>query len=161
MNARRRQWLSILGIVALATSLAACAPTVALQPAALADAPSCAAVTVRLPDEISGLAKRETNAQATGAWGQPTAVVLHCGVEAPPPTSLLPCYTVDGIDWLVDDTDSPTFVFTSYGRDPAVTVAIDNTVVAGVSVLESLSYAVSQLPATGACISVDDLAAVS
>lgn len=146
-----------IGVAALGLGLSACTPAVAMRPAPAAAEPICAGVTVRLPDAIGELTKRETTAQATGAWGEPTAVLLHCGAESPAPTSLLPCYTVDGVDWLIDDSDSPTFLFTSYGRTPAVTVAIDNTVVAGVSVLESLSYAVSQLPITGSCISVDDL----
>lgn len=147
---------------ALAGGLAACTPIVTMQPAELAASPDCAAVTVRLPSSIGdgdeAIARRETDAQATGAWGQPTAVLLHCGLPTPPPTSELPCVTPpDGsVDWLVDDSDAPTYVFTSYGRDPAVSVAVDNTVIAGVTVLDALDTAVSQLPKVGACVGVDD-----
>lgn len=149
-----RRLLAILVAGALAVPLTACAQIVALEPAPQAAAPACAAVSVRLPSIISDLPRRETNAQATGAWGQPTAVILHCGVPTPPPTSELLCVTPPGgaVDWLMDDTDAPTYVFTSYGRTPAVSVAVDNTVVSGVNVLDALDVAVSQLPQEGSCI---------
>lgn len=149
-----RRSLAIAIAFAAALPLAACSPIVALDPAEDAASPACAAVTVRLPAAIADLPRRETNAQATGAWGDPTAVVLHCGVPVPPPTSELLCVTPPGgaVDWLVDDRDAPTYVFTSYGRTPAVSVVLDNTVVSGVNVLEALDTAVSQLPQDGACI---------
>jgi hypothetical protein len=146
-----------LGAGALLLILTACAPTVALQPAEDAASPDCAPVSVRLPDEIGGLPGRETNAQATGAWGDPVAVILHCGVAIPAPTAELPCYTIDGIDWLVDPADAPNYVFTTYGREPAVSVVVDSEVASGRTVIEALSSAVSWLPSNGrACISVED-----
>lgn len=141
----------------LVLGVSACTTAVAMQPATNAADPHCADVTVRLPPDIDDLPKRETTAQATGAWGTPTAVLLHCGVEPPAPTSTMPCYTVGDVDWLVDDTDDPEYRFTSYGRDPAVTVVLDNTVVAGISVLEALNAAVAQLPVTGACLALEDV----
>lgn len=142
---------------AVAVALVGCSPIVALEPAEDAASPDCANVTVRLPDEIGGLAERETNAQATGAWGDPTAIILHCGLEAPAPTSELPCETVGDVDWLIDGSEAPNFVFTTYGRSPAVSVAIDNTVVAGRTVLEALETAVATLPETGSrCIGLDE-----
>lgn len=140
--------------VLLAATLAGCAPIVAMEPAEFAASPDCAKVTVRLPSGIDGHAQRETNAQATGAWGDPTVVLLHCGAPPPSPTSELPCVTApDGeVDWLVDDSAAPTYVFTSYGRTPAVVVTVDNTAVAGVTALAELDDAVSQLPQDGACV---------
>ena len=134
--------------------LAACAQIVALEPAADAASPECAAVSVRLPAAIGNLAGRETNAQATGAWGDPTSVVLHCGVPVPPPTSTLLCVTVPGgtVDWLRDDSEDPIFLFTSYGRTPAVSVAIDSTAASGLEVLDAIDNAVSQLPQEGSCL---------
>jgi len=157
-----RRTLALGTIVLGAFTLSACAPVVALGAAEDAADPACAAVTVRLPDEIGdgGVAfpARETNAQATGAWGDPVAVVLHCGVPTPPPTAEFPCVTAPGgvVDWLVDDTRAPDYIFTSYGRSPAVSVVIDNTVISGVSVLDAVDNAVSQLPQTGSCISIED-----
>ncbi|HWL03065.1 MAG TPA: DUF3515 family protein [Microbacteriaceae bacterium] len=146
--------LTIAIACSLAVPLASCAQIVALEPAADAASPACAAVSVRLPSAIGDLPGRETNAQATGAWGEPTSVILHCGVPAPPPTSELLCVTPPGgaVDWLMDDSDAPTYVFTSYGRTPAVSVAVDNTVVSGVNVLDALDVAVSQLPQDGSCL---------
>ncbi|NYF11311.1 hypothetical protein HDC94_002467 [Leifsonia sp. AK011] len=141
-----------LGIAAVALLLAGCAPTVALEPADDAASPLCAEVTVRLPDAIDEFAARETNAQATGAWGQPVAVVLHCGVPTPAPTAEFPCVTVEGIDWLRDDTDAPSYVFTSYGRTPAVEVVVDSDVASGLDALTALAPAVGRLPVEGACI---------
>jgi len=141
-----------LGIAAVALLLAGCAPTVALEPAADAASPLCAEVTVRLPDAIDEFAARDTNAQATGAWGQPVAVVLHCGVPTPAPTAEFPCVTVEGIDWLRDDTDAPSYVFTSYGRTPAVEVVVDSDLASGLDALTALAPAVGRLPVDGACI---------
>ena len=151
----------------LVGGLAACSPTVALDPAPDAADPACAAVSVRLPDEIdeqgTKLVERETNAQATAAWGDPAAVVLRCGVPVPPPTSALPCNTVtdrggNSVDWLVDDSKDPIFTFTTYGRTPSVSVTIDYGVIGSASVLDALSSAVNQLPGNGhRCIGLDDL----
>jgi len=158
MNAPRRRaaarGLAVLIAAAAGGLLAGCSAIVALEPAADAASPACAAVSVRLPDAIADLPGRETNAQGTGAWGDPTAVVLHCGVPAPPPTSELICVTPPGgaVDWLRDDTDAPTYLFTSYGRTPAVSVAIDNNVVGGATVLDALDDAVAQLPKDGECL---------
>jgi hypothetical protein len=136
----------------LALVLTGCAPTVALEPADDAASPACAEVTVRLPDTVAGLVSRETNAQATGAWGEPAGVILRCGVPSPAPTAVLPCVTVGGVDWLRDDANDPSFVFTTYGRTPAVEVIIDATAASGLDALTDLAFAVGQLPVEGACI---------
>ncbi len=145
------------GIVAALTVgvLAGCAPAVALEPADDAANPACAEVSVRLPDTVAELPRRLTNAQATGAWGEPTGVILRCGVPVPAPTATLPCVTVDGVDWLRDGADDPNFVFTTYGRNPAIEVIIDSAVVSGFSALNDLARAVSQLPIEGQCIAPD------
>ncbi|MCY7413441.1 MAG: DUF3515 domain-containing protein [Salinibacterium sp.] len=145
------------GIVAglLIGLLAGCAPTVALEPADDAVNPACAEVIVRLPDTVAELPRRSTNAQATGAWGEPTAVILRCGVPVPAPTAALACVTVDGVDWLRDDSNDPSFVFTTYGRNPAIEVIIDSNTVSGFGALNDLARAVSQLPIEGKCLSPD------
>jgi hypothetical protein len=132
--------------------LAGCAPVVALDPAADAANPKCADVIVQLPETVAGLESRETNAQGTGAWGQPASVILRCGVPVPAPTATLPCITVEGVDWLRDDSDDPNFVFTTYGRDPAVEVIVDDRKASGLSTLSDLSSAVSAIAAEGACV---------
>lgn len=132
--------------------LAGCSPTVALEPATQANSPECANTTVRLPDTVADLPRRSVNAQATAAWGEPVAVIVRCGLPTPPP-STLPCASVEGIDWLRDDSDAPTFVFTTYGLDPATEVIVDSEVVSGTTVLRDLARAVgSQSAPIGQCL---------
>lgn len=114
-----------------------------------ANDPACAAVIVRLPASVDGQDRRWSDAQATGAWGTPTSVLLTCGLEAPGP-SLLPCETAGGVDWLIDDSEAPHYRFTTFGRSPALEVYLDSSVVSGRSVLDSLGTAVQQLPSDGA-----------
>ena len=138
--------------------LSSCAAIVPLEPADDAVNPSCAEVSVHLPESVANLDSRETNAQATGAWGEPASIILRCGVPVPPPTAEFACVPVDGIEWLRDDSNDPTFVFTTYGRDPAVEVIIDGTVASGLEVLTDLSDAVGALPKNGReCVSLGDL----
>jgi len=147
-----------LSLLALVPLLASCSASVALEPAPDAANPACAAVIVALRniDSVAELPARETDAQGTGAWGNPTGVILHCGVPVPAPTASLPCVTVDGVDWLRDDTDDPNFVFTTYGRDPAVEVIVNDTAASALAALTDLSAAVIEIPATGKCIAAED-----
>ncbi len=114
-------------------------PVVSLDPAPDAINPLCADVIVHLPDSAGDLPSRETSAQGTAAWGKPTAVILACGVDVPR-ASALPCVTIDGIDWLQDESRSPQYLFTTFGREPAVQVLIDTDAVtpAGASVAPGL-----------------------
>ncbi|MEO6943726.1 MAG: DUF3515 family protein [Lacisediminihabitans sp.] len=127
--------------------LSACAPTVALTPAADATNPTCADVIVRLPKSVADQGIRQTNAQATSAWGDPAAVLLRCGVTPPGPTSTQ-CATVKSIDWLIDDSKKPVYTFTTYGRTPAVQVVVDSNLTQGQGtiVLDQLSNAISFIP---------------
>ena len=125
-----------------------------MTPAPDANDPACADVMVLLPGQVDGQQRRWTDAQGTGAWGDPLAVLLTCGVEVPGP-STLPCQTAGGVDWLVDDSSAPRFRFTSYGRTPAVEVYLEygapgeEGAVSGRAVLEALGQAVNRLPHTG------------
>lgn len=108
----------------VALTMSGCQAAVPMEPAALANDPECAEVIVRLPDTIGSFDRRTTNAQSTAAWGEPSAVLLRCGLEPSGP-SALPCFTVNGVDWLRDDTQAPLYLFTTYGRTPAVEVFVD------------------------------------
>lgn len=116
----------------------------------------CAEVTVRLPDEVAGLTQRETNAQATGAWGDPASVLFWCGAPAPGPTTDR-CVSVNGIDWIIDESEEPRYRFTSYGRFPTVTVVVDNAVVSGTTAITDLSSAVSVTAVVNRCVGAEDL----
>jgi hypothetical protein len=121
-----------------------------------ANSPECAAVTVRLPDLVADLPQRETTAQATGAWGEPASVLLTCGVAIPGPTTM-PCVTINNVDWIEDDSQAPLYQYTTFGREPAVQVALDSGVVSGSTVLVDLSGAVEVLPVTRQCLSAVDV----
>ena len=70
----RRVAAASVALAALA-ALTACSQAVPFDPAPDAADTDCAAVVVRLPDEVAGQAARETNAQGTGAWGSPASVL--------------------------------------------------------------------------------------
>jgi hypothetical protein len=148
----------VAGLVAavLAGLLTGCAPVVALTPAPHANDVACADVIVRLPDTLENLPRRETNAQGTGAWGDPAQVLLRCGVSVPS-VSDLPCVSVDGQDWLRDDTNAPNYVYTSYGLTPAIAVVVDQRKLTPGLVLLDLSSVVSFTKPNGrTCLSVED-----
>ncbi|WP_156761968.1 DUF3515 family protein [Microbacterium karelineae] len=142
-------------VLALATVAAGCTPTVHLEPAPSADDPICADVSVRVPDSIGELSRVWTDAQATAAWGDPSAVLFRCGLESPAPTTLQ-CVTVGGVDWIVDDSESPNLRMTTYGRAPAAQVYVDSTRAVSNDVLSALSNAANMLPKVGECTAPDE-----
>jgi len=131
--------------------------TVSLQPAAAANDPACAAVSVRLPETVADQPRRDTDAQATAAWGDPASILLRCGIDPIGPTTL-PCTTVNGVDWVADDSQAPLYRFISYGRVPTVEVVIDGDAsVSSSSALVDLALAVETLPVERACTSATDM----
>ncbi|AXE54760.1 DUF3515 domain-containing protein [Aurantimicrobium sp. MWH-Uga1] len=156
MNIRIRPlgFVTVAAIIGL--GLTSCAGVVPMKPAEDSNNPECANVTVRLPDTVSELTKRETNAQATGAWGTPAAVLLTCGVTVPGPTTL-PCVSINDVDWIEDDSQAPLYRYTTYGRTPAVEVVIDSEAVSGTTTLVDLGPAVSVLPQTSQCTDITDV----
>jgi hypothetical protein len=143
-------------VLLVAAALTGCAPAVHLDPADDAIDPGCASVVVALPDELAGLDRRDTDAQGTGAWGEPAAVLLRCGVPVPDPTAEQPCLDVSGVDWLSDESDPDAAVFVLYGREPAVQVVVDSGADA-FSVLAGLTDAVSGLEQVRECVGPDDV----
>ncbi|MQY12194.1 hypothetical protein SRB5_23240 [Streptomyces sp. RB5] len=93
----------------------------------------CAALAKRLPRALDDDLRRRTvkpESRYTAAWGDP-AVVLRCGVRRPavltPGTELYnpsaDTAEVDGVDWLLEDTDEG-YRFTTVGRRTFVEVAV-------------------------------------
>ncbi|MCW3494247.1 DUF3515 domain-containing protein [Microbacterium sp. SSM24] len=157
MHRPTRAAFAALALVA-AIVVTGCSSTVSLHAAPDANDPACAEVTALLPGNLAGESRRWTDAQATGAWGEPAAVLFTCGVEPIGPTTL-PCQTVNGVDWVIDESKAPQYRVTSYGRVPAVEVYLDNDVVSSADVLDGLSLLVSRLPADGAtCLAREDAA---
>ena len=147
----RKNHLLLISVFVLV--LAGCAPVVPLEPAEQANNPECAEIMVRLPDELAGLPERRVNAQSTAAWGEPTAVILRCGLE-PVEISPLLCVSASDVDWLVDESKAPSDRFISYARSPATEVIVDSNVVAGVTVLEELAASIGVLEATKRCTEI-------
>lgn len=147
----RKISIFLLGMLALA----GCTPAVVVEPAASSNDPGCAEIMVRLPDEVGELAARYTTAQATKAWGDPSAVIFRCGIE-PVAVSPLPCVTAGDVDWLVDDSAAPNFRFISFGRTPAVEVIVDSEAASGISSLEAISAAVAVIDPTSVCTTIEE-----
>jgi len=141
-------------ILLILGSLAGCTAAVPMQAAEDTTNPVCAEIVVRLPDDIDGHERRETDAQGTGAWGDPAVILLTCGVAVPGPSTQR-CVTIDGVDWLVDDSEEGRGVFTTYGRDPAVQVVVD-LVTSDSNALNALANSVGYSPVVGACTSPED-----
>ena len=157
--------LALTAVILLGTALlGGCSTTVHLEPAEDADNPLCAEVSVGLQNvaSIADKDRRWTDAQATGAWGdpgEPSAIILRCGVAVPAPTSELQCVTLEGVDWLVDASDTPFLRLTTYGRDPAVQLYIDTGAVSSNDVISTrtLVGAVTAIPAEAKCTAPDEL----
>jgi hypothetical protein len=134
-------------LVAVAGVLTGCTNAVPMSAAPSANAAACAGAQVRLPETVdTKYALRNTTAQSTAAWGDPSAAVYHCGV-AVPTVSDLPCFSQGSVDWIRDDRGKQV-VYTTFGRDPAVQVVID-TSKATSSVLQDIGNAVDSLPKDG------------
>lgn len=142
-----------------ALALSGCAGTVALEPGPESNAVQCAEVMVRLPDTIGTieLQRRSTNAQSTAAWGDPVAVIYRCGLPEQGPSDL-PCFDVDGVDWLLDESDAPRYVFTTYARTPVTEIIVDVTQIAGADVVRELSpFVAARIPASARCLAATDV----
>jgi len=154
---RTRTITAVAAALLGALALTGCTSSVSLTAAPDANNPLCADVSVRLPDSIDGEKRRWTDAQATAAWGDPTAIIFSCGVTPPGPTEAK-CITIGGVDWIVDDTDPPRYRITTYGRMPAVEVFVDNEVVSPSYVLDRLApYIVDTLPRDRQCTETAEL----
>ena len=141
---KRRPSVLLAMAAAVGLLLTGCAGggTVAVEPAENASDPACPSIVLNLPETISEgdvqLEKRKTSAQATGAWGSPTAVIMRCGVPEPAPSSAT-CTTVEDVDWVNVAVEGTTYTFVSYGRTPAVEVTLDNTRASAIAALSAIS----------------------
>lgn len=148
----RRLVAALAAAGAVATMLAGCSTTVHVEPADDANNPACADVAVLLPANVAGFDRVWTDAQATGAWGDPT-IVLRCGVAPPAPSDLV-CTTIGNVDWLVLEQEDERQRLISYGRDPAIEVIIRREAEIDFrSVVEKISSSIQPglSPATAQC----------
>ena len=158
MSTRARASAAGVASLVAAAGLAGCSAPVAVEPAPDAANPACAPLMIALPDTLGDAALRKTTSQATAAWGDPSAVVLRCGVPAPGPTTDR-CVTVNGVDWVIREGEDH-YTLTTYGREPAAEVLLDEDKIASATVLASLSGAVEKVPATRHCVGQEELASL-
>lgn len=146
-----------VAVLAVALSLAACSPVVDVSAAKDAANPACAPMMVALPDAIGDAGLRKTNSQATAAWGDPSQVILRCGVNVPGPTTDR-CVSVNGVDWVIREGDT-SWTLTTFGREPATEILLskDQETVSSATVLADLSAAAAKIPATGNCVGQQEL----
>ncbi|MUK02108.1 DUF3515 family protein [Vibrio cholerae] len=155
MPALPRALKTLVAAVALLAGLSGCAAGVVdVDPADDAANARCADVMLALPPLVAENEQRDTNSQATSAWGDPSKVVLRCGVVVPGPTTD-PCVTVNDVDWVIREGD-PAWTATTYGREPAVEVLFDPEVVASSTVLVELGDAVSRVEQIRACVGLSE-----
>ena len=148
---------ALLTAAAATAVLAGCTPAVTVEAAGNAADPACASAMLAMPEVVGEHEQRETTSQATTAYGDPTAVIVRCGLRPPGPT-IHPCASVNGVDWLIrqDEDEEQTWTATTYGRDPAVEVVFDSTAVASSTLLVDMAPAVERIPAERQCLSLQD-----
>jgi hypothetical protein len=109
--------------------------------------PACASAAAAYPMEVSGHARRGTNADgATQAWGDP-AIIARCGFDALAPTEVQ-CIEVDGVGWIPEELSDGTR-FRSFGTDPALEVLVPKAYAPEPLLLPAFSAAVRALPTNG------------
>lgn len=146
-----------LAAVAALGGLTACASAAPVEPAPEAHDPACAEVMLLLPEEIGEFTQRPTTSQATAAWGDPSAVVLRCGVEPIGPTQH-PCVAPGGVDWVWIEQDDYVQLI-SYGREPSVEVLLDGDQLTENTTMNAqfaLSEPVSRIEQTRECTDLLD-----
>ncbi|MGP0224249.1 MULTISPECIES: DUF3515 family protein [unclassified Paenarthrobacter] len=156
---RRTSLVLSLG-AASALALSACAPAVDVPAAADAANPACAPMMVALPDSIGDATLRKTNSQATAAWGDPSQVILRCGVNVPGPTTDR-CVSVNDVDWVIKE-GNPVWTLTTFGREPATEILIDpakleSANISSATVLTELANAAGKIKATKGCVGQEEL----
>ena len=149
-----------VGAAALTSAvvLTGCGSTVTVDPAPDAANPDCAPVMLAMPDEVSGMEQRETSSQGTTAYGDPSAMIVRCGVAEPGPTTE-PCTDVSGVDWLISQVPGQENQWraVTYGRSPAVEVLFDGQRVPSSTALVDTGSAVQSIPQERKCESVADV----
>ncbi|AXJ11265.1 DUF3515 family protein [Arthrobacter sp. PM3] len=135
-------------------ALTSCSPVVDVTPAKDAANAACAPMMLALPDSIGDAKLRKTNAQATAAWGDPSLLILRCGVNVPGPTTDR-CVSVNGVDWVIKE-GNPVWTLTTYGREPATEILMDPNKISSATVLADLAAAAQKVKATRNCVGLAD-----
>lgn len=153
VSARPLRMLAVATVAA--ATLMGCAPVVDVTPAKDSANAACAPMMVALPDSIGEAKLRKTNSQGTAAWGDPSLVILRCGVNVPGPTTDR-CVSVNGVDWVIKEGD-PVWTLTTFGREPATEILMDPDKISSATVLADLSAPASKIKATRGCVGQEEL----
>ncbi|MGO1258072.1 MAG: DUF3515 family protein [Brachybacterium sp.] len=124
----RSRLLALPAAGLMALGLVSCG-TVTVPAGADAANPVCADIVLGAPPEVLGMERAETSSQGTAAWGSgEDTIVMRCGVTPPGPTTDLCTTLADGdgveVDWIVRELEDEVFLYTTYGREPAVDVSV-------------------------------------
>ena len=161
MLPRRAAALSLTGLLAL--GLAACG-TVRVPAGEAAADPTCADIVLGAPPQVLGLDRAETSSQGTVAWGSgEDTVVMRCGVTPPGPTTDQ-CTTLADeneieVDWVVKEIEGDTFLYTTYGREPAIDVSVPRSAAPdqpSAAALDLTQVITRNIDATARCIGPGD-----
>lgn len=157
----RRTWAAVgLAATGLVTGAALVAyqlasPVFGLRQGPLADDPQCARIADHYPDRLAGNRRDPVTFDGLAVWGR-GAVQLRCGLEPPGPSTDL-CVTVNGVDWVLQETrsrDGRQYLI-SYGRRPAVEVSMADSVTRTDAVLVEMSRLVAPVPQSAKCLSTN------
>ncbi|MGO4230354.1 DUF3515 family protein [Arthrobacter sp. YAF34] len=147
--------VAVAAAAASGLALTACSPVVDVTPAKDAANAACAPMMLALPDAVGDAKLRKTNAQATAAWGDPSSLILRCGVNVPGPTTDR-CVSVNGVDWVIKE-GNPVWTLTTFGREPATEILLDPNKISSATVLADLAPAALKIKATRKCVGQEDL----
>ncbi|MER5778804.1 DUF3515 family protein [Streptomyces sp. NPDC002039] len=117
----------------------------------------CSDVVARLPETLMGRGRDAVDGAGTAGWGA-GAVVLRCGAEPLAPT-IDTCVNVNGFDWVLDDARverDGAWVFTTYGREPAVEVAFARGSQPAGDALVTINDALGSLARKTGCLALSD-----
>lgn len=134
--------------------ISGCGSTATVEAAPNAANPDCAEVMLTVPEVLGDHELRPTTSQGTAVWGEPSQVVMRCGV-VPPGPSPEHCVGADGVDWLALEEDEQTWRLVTYGRDPAVEVLLNLDQVASSTAMLGLAPAVQRVEQTRACTTTE------
>nr|WP_183341060.1 DUF3515 domain-containing protein [Microlunatus antarcticus] len=128
----------------MATLLAGCGKVAVDDPTPdAAGAAVCAGVMAALPEQVLDQDRRTVEPGVySAAWGKP-AIVLRCGVAAPPTlTRESECLQIDAVGWYAEDATGGK-IFTTIGRATFVEVSVPSGYALGTGALVDVGDAVT------------------
>ncbi|WP_114855694.1 DUF3515 family protein [Brachybacterium sp. YJGR34] len=154
------------GALAAGLVLTSCA-AVQVPPGPEAQDPLCADIVLGAPEQVLGMEKVETSSQGTVAWGHgEDTVVMRCGVTPPGPTTDQCTTLADGngteVDWIVRELEDGVFLYTTYGREPAIDVTVPLSAAPdqpSAAALDLTQVITRTIEATDRCVGPGDTAA--